>query len=339
MRRLAACLLVHLTLPVRLTLPVCLTLLVCLSVGASAVHAQGVAYVLNSAAASVSVIDMTTLKEVRRIPTPREPHHLVLSPDRRSLMVGDTVGNEMLFLDPDTGAIQNRMPMNDPYQFGYSPDAKFFVAAALARNQIDVYDGPSLTLLKRFEVKKTPSHLDYSPDSGTVYVSLQDSDSLIAIDLKALSVRWQKPVGKTPAGVIWHDGHVLVANMGTDYVSKIRPSDGAEVAKIVTGKGAHTIFRSPQTKVLWVNNRAGGSTVALDPATLTVTQRFKVTGGPDDIDFAPGGKLWITRRWAERVAVLDPATGVIEDVKVGRSPHGLWLNPSAPSPTAAVASR
>lgn len=307
--------------------------------GHSVAWAQGTAFVLNSAAASISVIDMTTLREVRRIPTPREPHHLVLSPDRKSLMVGDTVGNEMMFLDPATGAVQKRMPMNDPYQFGFSPDAKFFVAAALARNQIDVYDGPSLKLLKRFEVRKTPSHLDYSPDSATVYVSLQDSDSLIAIDLKALAVRWQKPVGKTPAGVIWHDGHVLVANMGTDYVSKIRPSDGAEVAKIVTGKGAHTIFRSPETKVLWVNNRAGGSTVSLDPATLTVTKRFTVSGGPDDIDFAPGGKLWITRRWAEKVAVLDPATGVIEDVKVGRSPHGLWLNPSAPAPSATVAAR
>jgi DNA-binding beta-propeller fold protein YncE len=310
----------------------------CLLLGLPAAQAQGIAFILNSAAASISVIDMTAMKEVRRIPVLREPHHLVLSPDRRSLMVGDTVGNEMLFLDPATGAIQKRVPMSDPYQFGYSPDTRFFVAAALARNQIDVYDGRTLSLLKRFEVRKTPSHLDYAPDSGTVYVSLQDTDSLIAIDLRALAVRWQQPVGKTPAGVIWHDGHVLVANMGTDYVSKIRPADGAEVARIVTGKGAHTVFRSPLTKVLWVNNRAGGTTVALDPATLKVTQTFKVSGGPDDIDFAPDGRLWITRRWAEKVAVLNPTTGVIEDVKVGRSPHGLWVNAAAPAPTA-VASR
>jgi YVTN family beta-propeller protein len=277
------------------------------------------------------------LKEVRRIPVLREPHHLVLSPDRRSLMVGDTVGNEMLFLDPDTGDIQKRLPMSDPYQFGYSPDRRFFVVAALARNQIDVYDGATLTLLKRFQVRKTPSHLDYAPDSGTVYVSLQDSNSLIAIDLTALAVRWTMPVGKDPAGVIWHDGHVLVANMGSEFISRLRPSDGKEVERIVTGKGPHTIFRSPETKLLWVNNRAGGTTVALDPATLKITQSFRVTGGPDDIDFAPGGKLWITRRWAERVAVLDPATGVIVDIKVGRSPHGLWVNPNAPSPAAMAA--
>ena len=312
----------------------CLVAVLLLGVSVPAARAQGIAFILNSAAASISVIDMGAMKEVRRIPVLREPHHLVLSPDRKSLMVGDTVGNEMLFLDPDTGAIQKRIPMSDPYQFGFSPDTKFFVAAALARNQIDVYDGASLKLLKRFQVVKTPSHLDYSPDSGTVYVSLQDSDKTIAIDLKALEVKWTMPVGKTPAGVIWHDGHVLVANMGADYVSRLRPSDGKEIERIVTGKGAHTVFRSPLTKVLWVNNRAGGTTVSLDPATLKVTRTYKVTGGPDDIDFTPDGKLWITRRWAEKVAVLDPVSGNIEDIKVGRSPHGLWLNPKAPAPSA-----
>ena len=32
-------------------------------------------------------------------------------------------------------------------------------------------------------------------------------------------------------------------------------------------------------------------------------------GGPDCIDFAPDGRLWITQRFIEKVAVLDPATG------------------------------
>ena len=300
--------------------------------------AQGIAFVLNSGAASISVIDMTSLTEVRRIPVLREPHHLVISPDRKSLMVGDTTGNEMLFLDPDTGDVQKRMPMADPYQFGFSPDGKFFVVNGLARNQIDVYDGATLKMLKRFPVVATPSHLDYAPDSGTVYVSLQDSNKLVAIDLRKLTVLWTEPVGKTPAGVMWLNGKVLVANMGTDYVAQVDPATGRVVAKIQTGKGAHTLFLSPDRKILWVNNRAGGTTVALDPTTLKTTREYAVSGGPDDIDFAPNGKIWITRRWAEKIAVLDPATGQIQTIKVGRSPHGLWLNAKAPAPKA-VASR
>jgi DNA-binding beta-propeller fold protein YncE len=297
-----------------------------------AAKAAGVAFVLDSGAAAISVVDMATLQEVRRIPVLREPHHLVLSPDGKSLLVGDTAGNEMLFLDPVTGAIQKRMPVADPYQIGFSPDAKFLTIAGLARNQIDVYDAASMKMLKRFPVKSTPSHVAYSPDSANAFVTLQDSDRLVAIDLRKMEVKWNQPVGKTPAGVLWLNGKVLVANMGTDYVAQVDPADGRVLAKIVTGKGAHNLFLSPDRKTLWVNNRAGGSTAALDPTTLRVTRTYAIPGGPDDIDFAPDGKLWITRRWAEKVAVLDPATGEYGTVNVGRSPHGLWLNPKAPSP-------
>ena len=65
---------------------------------------------------------------------------------------------------------------------------------------------------------------------------------------------------------------------------------------------------------------------------LKQIRTYAIPGGPDDIDFAPGGKLWITRRFAEKVAVLDPETGDYETIKVGRSPHGVWLNPKAPAP-------
>ncbi|MEI7711287.1 MAG: PQQ-binding-like beta-propeller repeat protein [Rhodospirillales bacterium] len=297
-----------------------------------AAKAAGVAFVIDSAAAAISVVDMATLQEVRRIPVLREPHHLVPSPDGKSLLVGDTAGNEMLFLDPVTGAIQKRMPVADPYQLGFSPDAKFLTIAGLARNQIDVYDAATMKMAKRFPVKSTPSHIAYSPDSSTVFVTLQDSDRLVAIDLRKMEVKWNEPVGKTPAGALWLNGKVLVADMGTDYVAQVDPANGKVLAKIVTGKGAHNLFLSPDRKTLWVNNRAGGTTAAVDPTTLKVLRTYAIPGGPDDIDFAPDGKLWITRRWAEKVAVLDPATGDYQTVNVGRSPHGLWLNPKAPSP-------
>jgi DNA-binding beta-propeller fold protein YncE len=297
-----------------------------------AAKASGVAFIVDSGAAAISVVDMGTLQEVRRIPVLREPHHLVLSPDGKSLLVGDTGGNEMLFLDPATGAIQKRMPVADPYHLAFSPDGKLLTVAGLARNQIDVYDATTMKLLKRFPAKSTPSHIAYAPDSGVAFVSLQDSDRLMAIDLRKMEVKWNEPIGKTPAGVLWHNGKVLVADMGTDYVAQVDPADGRVVARIVTGKGAHNLFLSPDRKILWVNNRAGGTTAALDATTLTIIRTYAIPGGPDDIDFAPDGKLWITRRWAEKVAVLDPATGSYQTVAVGRSPHGLWLNPKAPSP-------
>jgi DNA-binding beta-propeller fold protein YncE len=299
----------------------------------AAAHANGIAIVVNSRGPSISIVNMSTHTEMGRIPALREPHHLMLTPDGRSLLVGDTAGNQMLFLDPATGAVQQRIPMADPYQFGFSPNGKFLTVNGLARNQVDVYDGATYKLIKRFPVVATPSHLAYSPDSKTVFVSLQDSDKLVAFDLETMTERWLVPVGKTPAGVLWHNGQVLVANMGTDYVAQVDPATGKVVGRIQTGRGAHNLFLSPDHKILWVNNRSGGSTTSVDATTLKPIRTYAMPGGPDDIDFAPGGKLWITRRFAESVAVLDPASGEYETIPVGRSPHGIYLNPKAPSPT------
>jgi len=300
----------------------CFTLLAAAHLAA----AKGLAFIVNSAGASISVVDMASLKELRRIPVLREPHHVALTPDGKFLLVGDTVGNELLFLDPATGEVKKRMTMADPYQIGFSPNGRFFTVTGLARNQVDVYDGASMTLLKRFPIASMPSHLTYSPDSSMVYVSLQGSDSLMAIDLTRLAVVWVKPVGKTPAGVLWHDDHILVADMGVDYLAEVDPVDGRVVRRIVTGRGAHNLFLSPDRRIIWVNDRVAGTTVSLDAKTLTLIRKYDIPGGPDDIDFAPDGKLWITRRFAEKVAVLDPATGQYQTVDVGRSPHGLFLN-------------
>ena len=304
-----------------------LCLLALLSIAALPAAASGLVFVVNSGGASISLIDMSSQKEVRRVPVLREPHHVALSPDGRSLLVGDTVGNEMLFLDPATAALQKRMPIADPYQLAFSPNGKFLVVNGLARNQVDVYDAASMQLLKRFPIASMPSHLDYAPDSSRVFVSLQGTDSLVAIDLNRLAILWKEKVGKTPAGVLWHDGRVLVADMGTDYVAVVDPTDGHVVDRVHTGKGAHNLFLSPDRKIVWVNNRVGGTTTSLDAATLAPIRSYAIPGGPDDIAFAPDGRLWITRRFAEKVAVLDPTSGEYQTIEVGRSPHGLFLNP------------
>jgi DNA-binding beta-propeller fold protein YncE len=315
-----------------------LCLLALLSIAALPAAASGLVFVVNSGGASISLIDMSSQKEVRRVPVLREPHHVALSPDGRSLLVGDTVGNEMLFLDPATAALQKRMPIADPYQLAFSPNGKFLVVNGLARNQVDVYDAASMQLLKRFPIASMPSHLDYAPDSSRVFVSMQGTDSLVAIDLNRLAILWKEKVGKTPAGVLWHDGRILVADMGTDYVAVVDPTDGHVVDRVHTGRGAHNLFLSPDRKIVWVNNRVGGTTTSLDAATLAPIRSYAIPGGPDDIAFAPDGRLWITRRFAEKVAVLDPTSGEYQTIEVGRSPHGLFLNPKG-SAQSSVAAR
>jgi len=203
------------------------------------------------------------------------------------------------------------------------------VVNGLARAQVDVYDAATYKLVKRFPLASMPSHLAFSPDSSTVYVSLQGTGKLAAIDLVHMTVRWTVEVGPAPAGVLWQNGRVLVAIMGSDDVAVVDPANGRVERRIRTGKGAHQLFRSPDQTSIYVNNRIAGTAVVLDAVTLEPRRTYKLPGGPDDIVFAPDGHLWFTLRFINKVAVLDPATGDYTTIDVGRSPHGIYLNARA----------
>jgi YVTN family beta-propeller protein len=302
------------------------------------VRAAGAVLVMNSRDPSLSVLDLANPREVRRIPVLREPHHWALSPDRRDLLVGDSAGNEIVVLDPASFELRRSIPISDPYQLGFSPDGKFLVVNALHRAQVDVYEPGTYRLLKRFPLSFMPSHMAFAPDGATVYVSLQGSGKLAAIDLRGMDVLWTTEVGSTPAGVLWLNGRVLVANMGSEDVAVVNPADGRVERLIHAGKGAHQLFLSPDGKRLYVNNRLDvDSVIALDSATFAVLRRYKVPGGPDDTAFAPDGKLWLTLRMANKVAVLDPDSGQVVLIDVGRSPHGIFINPQAVLPVSVAA--
>lgn len=307
-------------------------LLALLTLAAIPARARGLVFVMNSGAASISLIDMSTERVLRRIPVLREPHHWALTPDRRSLVVGDSSGNSLFFLNPRTGAVQKRITVADPYQLGFSPNGRYFTVNGLARNQIDIYDAASMNLLHRFPIRSMPSHLAYSPGSHRVFVTLQGTNRLVAIDLRRMRVLWDRPVGNTPAGILWHDGTLLVCDMGTDGLAVVDPATGAVTGHVVTDKGAHNLFLSPSGKTIWVDNRVSGTVTVLDATSLKTVRTYRVSGGPDDLFFGVGGKVWITRRFAESVAVLDRATGHYRVIDVGRSPHGIFVNPTAPSP-------
>jgi len=70
----------------------------------------------------------------------------------------------------------------------------------------------------------------------------------------------------------------------------------------------------------------------LDMASLQVLEKFRVPGGPDDMELTRDGKeLWVTSRWIKQVQVVDMATKKIKhSIPVGRSPHGIYFPTHAP---------
>jgi YVTN family beta-propeller protein len=287
-------------------------------------------YVLNSGEASVSVIDPGTRTEIQRIPMLREPHHLVLTPDGRELAIADSGGNEIMFVTPETGAVLRRERISNPYHLEYSPDGRFFVVASLRRGQVDIYRAEGFQLITRFRPGEMPSHIAFGPDSRMAYVTMQGDGSVIAFDMETQRQVWRAEVGPEPAGIIWHRGRLLVGIMGGEHFVAVDPVTATVTRAFTIGRGAHTIAPAPNGQVLYATSRVDSRLAEIDAETLAVRRVWNLPGGPDCLTFDPEGRVWMTLRWAGRVAMLDPATGAVETIRVGRSPHGIFFKPRRP---------
>lgn len=305
-----------------------LGLLACAPVGAT--HPV---FVLNSLEGNVSVIDPDSWTEQKRITTGKEPHHLYLTPDEKSVIVANALSDSLTFIDPRTAEVQRTVRgILDPYHLRFSPDMKWFVTVANRLNHVDIYrwDGKDLQLAKRIPTAKTPSHLWIDTKSTTVYSTMQDSDELIAIDLATQTIKWRAKTGPMPADVFGlpDDKTLLVGLTGGDSVEvwDVGGKEPKVTSRIKTGEGAHAFRAAGDGKHVYVSNRVADTLSKIDLAKLAVVATIKVPGGPDCMDVSADGKfIFLSSRWVRKMTVIDTETGkIVRQVPVGKSPHGVW---------------
>jgi YVTN family beta-propeller protein len=98
-----------------------------------------------------------------------------------------------------------------------------------------------------------------------------------------------------------------------------------------TGKGAHGLNISRDSKVLYVSNRGEGSISVIDFATQKVVNKWRFPGGgsPDMGGLSVDGKvLWLGGRYHHEVYAIDTTTGqLLARIKVGKGPHGVCIYP------------
>jgi len=313
--------------------------------GATAVAAGAAKpiFVLNSQDADVSVIDPVAWTVRQRIATGKEPHHLYLAPDDKTLIVANAASNSLSFIDPATAELRRTLRgIVDPYHLRFSPDMRWFVTAANRLDHVDLYRwqgaeaAEPLQLVKRIAAPKTPSHLAIDGASRLLYVSLQESDELLVIELATQAVRAKVRTGRMPADVfLAADERTLLVALTGDKVVEAWDVAGPVprlMQRIPTGLGAHAFRARGNGRHVFVSNRVANTVSEIDTQTLAVVAEWPVPGGPDCMELlADGRTLLITSRWARKLSVLDLASRqLLRQVAVGRSPHGVWTLDHAP---------
>jgi len=311
-------------------------------------------YVPNSGSNSVDVIDPKTFKVVRHFKVGRQPQHVTPSYDLKTLWVLNDLGDSLTRIDPATGNKRETVRVKDPYNMYYTPDGKFAIVVAERVHQLDFREPDTMKLVDSLKVPcRGVDHMDFTADGRFLIASCEFSAELLKVDVAKRAVVGTLGLkASSEHRAVHHPGHSIqynhegmpqdvktspdgsvfyVADMVANGVYLVDPEAFKVIGFLPTGDGAHGLYSSRDSKVLYVSNRGEGSISVIDFSTRKVVKKWQLPGGgsPDMGGVSADGKvLWLSGRYNKEVYAIDTQSGnLLARIKVGKGPHGLCVYP------------
>jgi DNA-binding beta-propeller fold protein YncE len=319
-------------------------------------------YVPNTVTNTVDVIDPRTFRIVNHFKVRRQPQHVTPSYDLKTLWVLSDLGDSLTKIDPATGKKGETVKVKDPYNMYYTPDGKFAIIVAERVHRLDFRDPATMALVDSVPVPcRGVDHMDFSADGRYLIASCEFSGSLIKLDIakravvgmlalgeheegsapgrgtRGLSMRRAYDVRHSPSGSMPQDvktspdGKIFyVADMLKNGVHLIDGDRFVSVGFIPTGRGAHGLYPSRDSTVLYCSNRDEGTISLISFAERKVVQKWGIPHGSPDMGgvSADGKVLWLSGRYTSEVYAIDTSDGhLLARIPVGKGPHGLCVYP------------
>jgi YVTN family beta-propeller protein len=292
-------------------------------------------YVPNSHSDTVDVIDPATFEIVDHFAVGDLPQHVVPSWDLKTLWITNNLSNTVQPIDAATGARGPTIPVDAPYNLYFTPDGKFAIVVAERLQKLDFRDPHTMRLVRSVDVDcKGVDHLDFSADGRYLIASCEFAAKLLKLDVAEQQVvgmidvqpgGMPQDVKLDPRGKVFY-----VADMVAGGVYTVDGDAFRVTGFIPTGAGAHGLYTSRDSKVLYVSNRDAGTVSLLDFATNRVAATWTIPGGSPDMGgvSADGRVLWLSGRYSAEVYAIDTTSGgLLARIPVGHQPHGLCVYP------------
>jgi DNA-binding beta-propeller fold protein YncE len=300
-------------------------------------HALARVYVPNSQSDTVDVISQRTGRIVDHFATGRLPQHVTPSWDLRTLWVTNDEGNSLTPIDPRTGRHGKPVPVLDPYNMYFTADGQRAIVVAEAHRQLDFREPHTMKLRHSLPVPMCSGvdHMDFTADGHRALVSCEFSGRMIVVDLlrekviKAIDLK----TGAMPQDVkLSPDGRTFyIADMATNGVWLVDAQTMRKIRFQRTGRGAHGLYPSRDSKLLYVSNRGEGSITLISLRTRRPVKKWHLPGGgsPDMGGVSADGRvLWLSGRYNSEVYAISTRTGkLLHRIRVGQGPHGLCVWP------------
>jgi DNA-binding beta-propeller fold protein YncE len=238
---------------------------------------------------SVSVVDLSTFTEVRRLSTlpHKAPHGVKLRPGGDELFVNVEVGDLMLVFNTTSGQLLRQFPVPaETHNFIFSPDGQslFLMAANNGVWRVEPING---AIKARYTSTSAIRGLTWTTDGSQLLASgknellfLNPTDMSVARRITDLGVGLILYSAMTP------DGTRIFAPAPLDQkVLVIDVASGKPIATFATGKDPIAVHIAPDRRSAFVCNASDDHLSRVDLQTLAVTS-FGTANMPNGLTFA-----------------------------------------------------
>ena len=266
----------------------------------------------------IALVDLAKGKVVARHDTPGGPHNVTVASNGTA--AATLYASDRLVLVRRGKARLVRLG-GTPHDVKAAGD--LFVVANEPARRLDLVEGGDHAA--SIDLEAEPHDLAIAPDGDTAWVTLNGSDELAVVDLRARQVVRYIATGQRPHDILFApDGRLWV----TDWAGPVSVFDrrGHPRGRVELGQESHHLAFTPDGRQAWITDHGASRIFIVDARRLTVVGSLRIPGAPHHVAIAPDGTL-------AAVADHEGGTVIVYDVKrrsrirtvrVGSGPHGLW---------------
>jgi YVTN family beta-propeller protein len=297
------------------------------------------AFITNSLADDITVIDLGTLKVTGAIKVGKRVHGVCAPADGEKLFATIELEKTFKVVDTATGQVTSTIQLpGRPNQCASTPDGHYVAVPNRSGDTVVIIDIPMGKIVKELPVKMP--HNAYSTGRNDVmYVSSMGENAIYRIDLKKMEYTDKIPTSGIPRPyAVTRDEKTLYVAL-SDYhgFEIINIPDKKQIAKVDLPAAppadcelephteTHGIALSPNEKELWVTSLSDGGVYVYDVATKKLSAEIATGSCPNWIGFSPDGKsVTVSNCASNDAAIIDAKTHqVLAKVKTGEGPKRL----------------
>lgn len=270
---------------------------------------------------TVNVVDLRSLKVARSVALDHEPEHMQLSPDGRTLAVGNFYADALTLVNLDDMTTRPVAGLAQPHNIVFDPDGSRLFVANLGLDEVSVVDVADASVSGLIAVPRpagsAPGITDLAPSrDGRRLVAIPSSGSeIVSLDIERGVALRRDAVGPQPwlVALTSDDRFVLSANVGDASLSLVDAGAGGELARLPGSHDVTGLVPAWFGSVALLLSGDPAQALFVDLETFAALPPIALPSRPlAALPSSDGARIFVTLAEGDRIAILDPRDRTVE---------------------------